>query len=100
VCASAGTLGRRLAHGVLQGVEGEGACLDDELSSLSCLNDVECDIFNVDDALVESIAAIISAVAGTPDDERWGGNGRGGGGATPAWTRLFKTRQRENCERR
>ena len=79
MCVSAGTLGRRLAHGVLQGVEGEGACLDGKLSSLSCLNDVECDIFNVDDALVESIAAIISAVAGTPDNERWGGNERGGG---------------------
>ena len=41
---------------------GEGACLEDKLSSLSCLNDAECDVFNVDDALGESIAAIISAV--------------------------------------
>ena len=64
VCVSAGTLGQGSAHGALR-VGGEGACLNDELSSLSCLNDAECDVFNVDDALVESIAAIISAVADT-----------------------------------
>ena len=63
-----------MAHGVLLGVGGEGACLDDKLSSLLCLNDAECDVFNIDDALVESITAIISAVTGAPDDERWGGN--------------------------
>ena len=59
---------------MLLGVGGEGACLNDELSSLSCLNDAECDVFNINDALVESITAIISAVTGAPDDERWGGN--------------------------
>ena len=59
---------------------GEGASLDNELSSLSCLNDAKCDVFNADDALVKSIAAIISAVAGAPDNERWGGNGQGGWG--------------------
>ena len=48
--------------------------------SLSCLNDVKCNIFNVNDALVKSIAAIISAVTGTPEDEHWRGNGQGGGG--------------------
>jgi hypothetical protein len=45
-------------------VVGKGACLDNKLSSLSCLNDAKCDIFNVDNTLIESIAAIISAVAG------------------------------------
>ena len=53
-----------MAHGALLEVGGEGACLNDELSSESCLNNAKCNVCNVDDALVESIAAIISAVAG------------------------------------
>jgi hypothetical protein len=31
---------------------------------MSCLNNAECDVFNADNALVKSIAAIISVVAG------------------------------------
>ena len=53
-----------MAHGALLGVGGEGACLDDKLSSLSCLINAECGIFNVNNTLVESIVAIISAAAG------------------------------------
>ncbi len=64
MCTSAGTLGRGSAHGALLGVGGEGTCLDNKLSSLSCLNDAECNVFNVDNALVKSIPAIISAAAG------------------------------------
>ena len=80
MCSSAGTLGQGSAHGALLGVGGEGASLDNELSSLSCLNDAKCDVFNVDNALVKSIATIISTVAGAPNDKRWGRNGQGGGG--------------------
>jgi hypothetical protein len=46
------------------GVGGEGACLNNNASSLLSLNDAECDVFNIDKALVESIATIISVVAG------------------------------------
>ena len=50
--------GTRISTWCAPGGGGEGACLNDKLSSLLCLNDAECDVFNVDDALIESIAAM------------------------------------------
>jgi hypothetical protein len=36
------------------------SCLDNELSSLKCLNDVELNVFGVDDILIESIASMLA----------------------------------------
>jgi len=36
------------------------SCLDDKLSSLTCLNDDELNVFDVDDILVKSIASMLA----------------------------------------
>ena len=41
------------------GVMSSLSCLDNELSSLMCLNDVELNVFGVDDILIESIASML-----------------------------------------